>query len=294
MTSSTSKNPQVSDLQRFLALKALREYIYLHNPVTNSAADFIEDVPKFRPYGMFFNDMAPSAAIIKSNPVERRKQIADAAQSVSHLHEDHNLSRDMLRGSASMAAASIPTSVILGGATRLMTRGKGGWPKYRGNKTFTNPRMRGKLMTGIGDDVVNGAALGGTVGAAIPFLSHQVNPTPEALDEASKILQESPYLSSLPGADIVASQNYNKDESKPYQAAKATVQNAALGAGVGATANAVTHGASVARTSVEHLFGGKKPYPVFKSGPIGRSSLLGAGIGGGVGLLTSALLPSNY
>ncbi len=289
------QQPQVSDTQRFLALKALREYMFLHHPVQYGASDFVEDIPQIRPYGMFAHDFVPSAGVISSNPEKRHEQIETAKSQVSGLHESHNLPKEMLYGATTGAAAGVPISALFSAAGKIFGKGKGFLPRIRPSKVLHEPRFRSKALGGIGKDMASGAILGTGVGASVPIFSHQVNPSDQALDEAGKILQKAPYASGIPGADIMASYNYNNPkEDQGYQTGKNTVLGAGLGAFAGASGSAIHQGTEAARTAVFRAFGSKEPYTKFHMGRIGKPSLIGAGLGAGVGLLNSALLPSQY
>jgi hypothetical protein len=265
---------QPSDLERLTALKALREYVYLQRPVQYGMADFVEDIPAARPYGMFMQDAIPSATVIKRDPHERHEQIQKAVHSIERLHGNKSdLGNQTLRSAGAGAIGSVPLSLLFGGATRLLGRGKG------------------PILSGLGEDVAHGVAWGGTLGAAAPVATHALHPSHKALHEAADILQKSPYTTGLPGGDIVNSINYKKkDESKSYQMAKSTGVGAGLGAAAGGLGGLASSGAGVLSSAVQRkIFGSTTSRVPFSPRQGIKPGLVGAGLGAGLGLLESAL-----
>ena len=284
--SMSSEHNQPSDYDRLVALRALREYMYLNKPVQFGAADFIEDIPSMRPYGMLAQDLIPSQAVISHNPQERHKEIARAMESVKHLHgHNSDLGAQTLRSGAAGALSSVPLSLLFGGVTRALTHGKG--PGF----ALRDPGARTQLLRGLGEDVTNGAALGGAAGAVTPFLTQQMHPKAPALRQAADILQKHPYASGLPGGDVVAAMDYGHHESRGKRIAKGTAVGAGLGAAAGASAGALHSGSDYVSGLLRKKFiDPTGPAPKFRAGNFKRPGLIGAGTGAALGLLSSALL----
>ena len=200
----------------------------------------------------------------------------------------------MAYGATTMGLGSVPISLLFGGASRLLGKGKGFMPRFRGKEMVTNPHFRYETLHGMGDDVTDGVLLGSGIGAAIPLASHQIDPSDKALGEAGNILQKAPYTTGLPGADVMAAYGYNKDETKTQQAARNVALGAGMGAGAGAVGGLVQSGTGVLRTALQRAVGLQREQEHFHAGKLGKPSLIGAGLGAGVGLLTSALLPGQY
>lgn len=237
-------------LQRYIALKLLRENIHYTKPNTYNAVDFMDDFPgNMRTSVGLFNDVPPSLAIISRDPEERKKQIRDAIIKIKSTKESKSeLGRQILDNSLKMGIGSAPISFLLSSAIQLM-----GFRGIRGNlgklrlpfapvRTTKNilrsPIARKEFLSNAVNDAAVGALLGIGTGAAVPLLSRKSKLPDEALNDAAKVIQEHPYVSSFPVADMLSVMKTNESDEKHPTVSR--LQNTALGAGAGAALGAAT------------------------------------------------------
>lgn len=239
-------------LQRYIALKLLRENIHYTKPNTYNALDFMDDFPgNIRTSAGLFNDVPPSLAIISKDPEERKKQIRDAIIKIKSTKESKSeLGRQMLDNSVKMGIGSAPVSFLLSSAIQLM-----GFRGIRGNRgklrlpvapirttknILRSPIARKDFLRSAINDAAVGAFLGVGTGAAVPLLSRKSKLSDEALNDAAKVMEEHPYISSFPVADVlsVMKGDESADQNSSLNKAKNIGMGGGIGAGLGAFAGA--------------------------------------------------------
>lgn len=263
-------NTVKEDLQRMLALKALREQIYLQHPVAHGATDFIEDIPQMNPYGMLGHDILPSMALMKHNDQDRQMQIEQAKNKVRNLqHSDKGLFRESLESGGKMLGAALPFITAFSLGPKLLN------PAIR--KNLMQPQVRSKLWGGLKEHLLEGGAMAAGTGMAAPLLTHQLNPSDQTLNEAGDILQKHPYSSSIPFADTIMASQYGRPQSYTRDAAVGAATGGATVAGLLGMKNLARKGISMYRGTPYKGIGLKLP---------GLAGIVG---GAGVGALSSYL-----
>jgi hypothetical protein len=230
-------------LQRYLALKLLRENIHYSEPNKYNALDFMDDFPgNLRTSVGLFNDVPPSLAIISRDAEKRKEQIRSAIIKIKNAKESKSeLGRQMLDNSLKMGLGSAPISFLLSSAIQLMgfrgVRTAGGklrlpFAPLRATKNILrNPIARKDFLRSATNDAAIGALLGVGSGAAVPLLSRKSELSEEALNDAAKVMQERPYISSFPVADVLSVMK--RDEFADKHPALDKAKNIALGGGIG-------------------------------------------------------------
>jgi hypothetical protein len=175
-----------------------------------------------------------------------------------------------------------------------------GTPLRNLRRLFTNKGFYAKykhlLLRKSMNDALWGAGMGAAAGAIYPILSHNVDVTPKALEDARKIMQEQPYITGMPTSEMLSVIKQKKDEQASGFGNK--LKNIGLGVGLGAA----TMGLGAATPSlfraaggglrnVSNAFEGKALNKVFTDKlkhNLNRDVRLGAAFGGGIGALSGA------
>jgi hypothetical protein len=220
--------------------------MYLDKPKEHGWADIIEDLPgETRAITPIFKNFLPSAAVISSNPEERRLQIRKAIERIKNTqHPSEPLYVQSLREAGKAGASAVLPSLIVTALVNAL--GARGFRKTlpSGKKVFQSPiapgESLGKLFNSaearshfVKDVLTEGAygpAIAALHGGAVPFLSKHTNVSDKALEEAAQILEKQPYITSLPAAEVLSTIKENKNSSPVLD----KVKNIASGAGIGA------------------------------------------------------------
>lgn len=239
--------------ERLAAMNLLRENLFYANPGKYSITDVAEDLPgSARSFAPAVKNVLPSAAIISSNPEERKQQIMDALRRIKRSGAKSELGKEVLNNAISMGGGALAAGFALSLGSRFL-----GWRGLKGvdslgKKVFQNPfelskniaRLSSKknyanaLLRRAGHDALTGAALGATTGAAYPIIEHHFPTRDKALIEAANILQKQPYITSLPGGEAVSAlRESDPQESKISQKLKNTAAGTAIGSLLGASAS---------------------------------------------------------
>lgn len=227
----------VSPLERYVALKTIRDNVYYEKPTTYNSLDFLEDIPgPARGSALWFSDVLPTSAIFSKNPDLRKEQIAraiDKAKKTTLSSED--TVNQALRNAALLGVTGVPSAAAISTLFRILNpRSPFGKTGLRSPVTplrsFSNikkyPGYRKKLIKEILQDSYKGGLLSAGTGALTPVLSGTTKPTDQAFEEAGKILHDRPVLTALPPVDLVAALQ-NPDKKQP------TLKNILIGTGIG-------------------------------------------------------------
>lgn len=242
------KDTDSTYLQRVAALKLLRENMYYSKPGTYGSTDFIEDFPgKHRGSVGQFNDVIPSLAIINRDPDIRATQIKAALKRIQDTKQSKSaLGKEILNNTVSLGIGSIPTSLIISTAINLMGFRKP-WagkfslkglrspvtPIHQTKKLFTkDPTFRKEFGKSVAVDTAIGAGMMAGSGAVYPILAHNANISDKSMADAAKIMQDDPYITSLPVADMLAVIEEKKSEKNNKVMNR--IKNVGIGAGAGA------------------------------------------------------------
>jgi len=300
--------------ERLAALSLLRENLFYANPGKYSVSDVAEDLPgSARTLAPIVKNVLPSATIISSDPEERKKQIIEALKRIKSSGGAHSsLGKEILNNVTSMGGGALTAGFILSTAVRLL-----GWKGLSkmdatGKKVFQNPfqlsRNLGRLSTRknyakallrrSGYDALTGAGLAAAAGTAYPLYEHYNPSKNEALIEAANIIQKQPYLTSIPGSEMVSA--LEADESDSTLATK--LKNTGVGALLGGAAGAFTATHPPIITALGRSLGNASRYvkgkPLLTVAPrllrelgheVPKAIAWGAGIGGVAGALTDRM-----
>lgn len=293
-----------SALKRYIALKAIRENMYLAKPNTLNIADTIEDIPgPLRNVSPFFNDVLPSAAIISTDPEKRKQQISAAVAKIKSAKNSHgDLARQLARTSLSVGLGSVPVSFgmsvlfkllgarspIRNGAIRSPFNVSRQIGKFRSSELF-----RKAVLETAKKDAITGAGLGVAAGAGFPLLAHTTDLRDRDLSDAADILQKNPYGTSLPVADIVRTMNY-KDDPRSSSLLRDTMAGAGIGAAsgtLGAYTSALVHTPveSVRAVLEKRLPNISKLYTRIPKSTVGTSAALMGALGAAAGIYANRM-----
>jgi hypothetical protein len=304
-------------LKRYLALKLLRENIYFTQPNKYNAADFMGDFPgRLKTVAGLFEDVPTSLAVISRNTETRKAQVRRAIEKIKNTKEAKSeIGKQMLSNSLSMGLGGIPASFLLSSAIRLMgfrgLRGPGGKlrlpfsPVKTTKRIFNNEHAHRKKFThGVINDTATGAILGAASGTAVPFLAGKTKLPDAALEDAARVIEAQPYLSSFPVADLLSVTRRNNTEKNDF--ILSNLKNGLLGVGLGGALGGITGAAAPlvdAPRSLWSAFSGKRGAPVnvikkdflnmLRNTPkaIKRTALPMAAVGGVLGSITQGLGP---
>jgi hypothetical protein len=244
-----SREQDSTYLQRLAALKLLRENMYYARPNTYNSLDFMDDLPGgARRVAPQFGEVLPSAAIISRDPEQRKAQIKEALKRIEATKESKSaLGKQIVSNAVNMGLGSIPVGFLLSSAFNLMgfrwvKNRAGKWqspvtPIRNTKRLFTRPHFRNRVAAQGVNDALIGAGMGAVSGAAYPILAHNSDISPKAMDEAAKIMQEQPYITSLPVADMISV--IREERNKKHRGILNRVSNIGIGAGLGAGLGAI-------------------------------------------------------
>ena len=231
-----------------MALKLLRENMFYGDPKTYAYTDIAEDLPgAAKAVAPILKNVLPSAAIISSNPEERSKQIDAAIDRIKAtrkskgqlldemVHNVKHLTPEAMKGGALFSAA-IP---LLGLRLPWMRNASGKLrpqlPTAIGSnikKLFTDPKYRNM----IGKETLQGAMHSGLytagAGALMPLIAGNYELSDSSLQEAKRIMQEQPYLTSLPATEMMSALREHRGAGPLSWSDRA--KNIAMGTGLGA------------------------------------------------------------
>ena len=305
--------------ERLAAMNLLRENLFYASPGKYSFTDIAEDLPgSARSVAPIVKNVLPSAAIISSDPEERKKQIVEALKRIKRSGgANSDLGKEMLHNAATMGGGALTAGFLLSAATRLL-----GWKGLKGlnaagEKVFQNPfqlsrniaRLSSKknyanaLLRRSGYDALTGAGLAAGAGMAYPAIEHANPSKNQALIEAANIIQDQPYITSLPGGEAVSVMRSSDDHKD--KGLSETLKNIGAGTLFGTVAGGALAIAPAAVTALGR--GAGNIYKHFRGKPlvtvvprllnelkheIPRAATWGAGTGAVAGALTSRL-PSD-
>jgi hypothetical protein len=246
-----------SYMDRLAALTLLRENMFFEKPSTYALTDVAEDLPgALRPIGGIIKNVLPSHAIISEDPEERKKQIDRAIEKIK-LSRGHGegLGKEIMNNAGSMATAGL----VGGTALSLLLHGLGGrwikgnkWTRGADGKLVATSKFRlpfapGKslgnlfstkgnrgakaravLLRKVKDDAIQGIGWSAATGAAVPLIARMSNVSDKTLEDARKIMEEQPYITSLPMSEMLSAVSGNKEPT-----ALDRVKNIGMGAGLG-------------------------------------------------------------
>jgi hypothetical protein len=244
-------NPQDSTaLERYLALKQIREYMFLNDPETFGYTDIAEDLPgAAKPIGHVLHNVLPSATIISQDEDKRKAQIDAAIQRIKNTKKsDSELRQEMLHSAASMAKSSILPGMLLAGlfgkfGLRL-PRKAGKWvaplEMSRIKALFSASRKGAGARKILGKELftnaLSSAGYAATAGALTPYIASKTSISDKSLEDARKIMEEHPYMTSLPATELMSAIQNTKDPQD--HSAMHKLKNIGTGAGLGAVTGA--------------------------------------------------------
>lgn len=294
----------VNPLEKYLALRTVRDNIFYQKPLTYNSLDISDDIPgPARGATIWFSDLPPSLGVISKSPEKRKEQIAQAiAKAKESKQSTGNVMSQALRNAATLGLTGVPASAAVSTAFRLLNprsplvRGKLRLP-FTPGKTITDlknsPGYRKQMIKEILNDSIAGGILSASTAAATPIISGTAKPSDKALEQAGKVIQEAPIASALPGADIIAALNTDNNFSR--------TKNTALGAGIGASMGAAGSFLPAMLNLPKHLIAGliKRKLPLqsiakdFVDGAK-KSVPMNTAILGTTGALGGFLLPRTH
>jgi hypothetical protein len=300
--------------ERLAALNLLRENLFYANPGRYSASDVAEDLPgSARTLAPIVKNVLPSASIISSDPEERKKQIIEALKRIKRSGGAHSsLGKEILNNVTSMGGGALTAGFILSSAVRLL-----GWKGLTkldatGKKVFQNPFQLGRnldrlsarknyanaLLRRSGYDALTGAGLAAAAGTAYPLYEHYNPSKNQALIEAADIIQRQPYLTSIPGSEMVSALRADDEDS----ALMTKLKNTGVGSLLGGAAGVFTATHPPIITALGRSIGNAARYakgkPLLTVTPrlinelgheLPKALAWGAGIGGVAGALTDRM-----
>lgn len=235
-----------SSAERLAALRLLRENMYYSNPELYMTTDIAEDFPgPLKIPGDLLKDVLPSLAVIEQDPEKRKLQINEAIKRIKSARKSkENLGKEIKENVINMGVKSLPLSIAISGAFNLLGPRKP-WARNQAGKLalrspfnlkenakrlFTDKQYLKDLALDSLSEGAQGSATAAAIGAAYPIIANKMNISNKALRDAAEIMQEDPYVTALPGADLVASLNSKQQES--------ALKRSLYGAGGGAVAGA--------------------------------------------------------
>lgn len=279
-------------LKRYLALKALRENVFLNSPTAYGLLDIAEDIPGAgRGIAPFLADTLPSAALLSSDPDKRKQQLREAVQKIKATEDDSGeLKKQMLTNALSMFVTGIPTGLAVSGGFNLLglrSPFKGGLrsPTSLGRnirKLRNSANYRKALLSRMGEDASKGAVLAGAAGALTPLMAAKAQFTTQDLAKAEDILNKSPISSSLPAGEVLSAMSEGPTNNS-------VLESTGLGAGIGMTMGAIGTAIPPALSAPKELI--KSPHistlgnlfaRAARKNLLGNAALLG-GLGGVAG-----------
>jgi hypothetical protein len=296
-------------LERLAALQLLRENIFFNNPTRYAFTDVAEDLPgPLRNIAPNVKDVLPSLSIISRDAEERKAQIQKALDRIKNTGEAKtSLGKEVLHNVRDMGLGSLAPGFLLASAFNLMgfrspIKNTPTGKVFRSpttfsknfKKLFNTPGYAKELASESGKEALIGAGLAAGSAAAYPILARGAQISNKAFSEASKIMQDQPYATSTPGAEMLSVMREDpSDSSSPVvKKLKNVGLSTVLGTGAGALAAAAPTGIKTVGMGLSNLLS-KKP---ILSGIVNQlrkdlPSSMGTGalFGGGLGMLGGLL-----
>jgi len=249
----------VTPLDRYVALRTLRDNAFYQKPLAYNALDFADDLPgSARGASLWFSDFFPSLGAIERDPVKRKEQISKALIAAKASKDSRgDAARQAFSNALTLGVSGAPVSAATSAVFRLLgprspfARGKLRSPfslKSNVSRVKTNPVYRKKLLKEILADSMAGGIFSATSGALTPLVAAWKKPSDSALEGAGKFLESAPVAGALPGGDIL----HALTADKPFSRSR----NIALGAGLGGALGAVGAFVPAALNIPEHLITG--------------------------------------
>jgi hypothetical protein len=260
------QNQESTYLDRLIALRLLRENMFFEKPDVYGWSDIAEDMPGgARAVGGIIKNIAPSLAIIEKDPEARKAQIDKAVERIKNSQgSKEGLKKEIIDNVINMAKGSVIPSLGLSLAFQLLgfrmpwaskiikkpplinpITGEKTFQSLVGGRKFRSPinpilgikRLfssfkRPKLIRDTINDTMLGVGLSAAAGAIVPIAAHGKQISPKALEDARKILERDPYLTSLPASEMMSA--IKEETNEPPNRLK----NLAIGAGLGALTGA--------------------------------------------------------
>jgi hypothetical protein len=213
------------------------------DPQTYGYTDIAEDLPgKARAVAPVFKNVLPSAAIISRDPEKRKQQIEEAAASIRQTQQSkggilpeawHNIKH--MVPDAAMAGAVLGGAIPLLGMRRPWKANAAGKLTARSpidlvsniKKLLSDGAYRKELAGHIGEGGLFSATHAAGTGALLPMVSRNVDISDESMDDAKKIMQEQPQLTSLPASEMISAMHGTNAPTD-------RLRHGLLGAGIGA------------------------------------------------------------
>lgn len=249
--------PDTSDFERYMALKLLRENMFFNDPERYAYTDIAEDLPgAAKPIGHLLKNVLPSATIISNEPETRKAQIQQAIARIkaSAGSQGGDLPKEMLHNAINMGKSTLLPALLFSAVPRLLgfrgfrtgggplnREGPRGWrspiaPIQALKKLFSSPtRAKGYAKDVLKETLGMGVLPAALTGAVYPWLAHKQQVSDQALTQAQKIMEEQPYITSLPTSELLSAIHANSPEE-----AEGGVKNIAGGAGIGAAMGAIS------------------------------------------------------
>lgn len=201
-------------LDRYLALRTLRDNVFYQKPLIYNSLDFADDIPgAARGASLWFSDLLPSVGTLSRDPEERRAQIASALEKVkASKASGGSAAKEALRNAATLGITGLPASAATSAVFRLLgprlpfSSGRFRNPFTLGKNVDSfksNSSFRKKLLKDILNDSAAGGIFSAVSGALTPLVAAKTKPSDASLDAAAKFLQEAPVLGALPPGDLV-------------------------------------------------------------------------------------------
>jgi hypothetical protein len=226
-------------LQRLAAMDMLRENMFFAQPNKLTASSAVEDLPGvFRSAAPLIKNVLPSAAIISSDPDERRQQIKDALERIRTTKSSNSsLGKEILHNVTTLGLGSVPLGFMLSAAFHIASPrspySKGKWqspiePIRNVRRMLASRPYAKRIGKEALKDSLTGAGLATAAGVAYPMLSHNLNLPDSAFEDVSKIMQDEPQLVGLPPAELLSVMR-----GSPSSGGLNTLKNVGLGIGAG-------------------------------------------------------------
>jgi hypothetical protein len=312
-----------SYMDRLTAMGLLRENMFLDKPETYAMTDIAEDLPgNLRPLGQIMKNVLPSHAIISDDPEKRKAQIQGALDRIKAARgSKKDVLKEMGSNALHMGGASFLGGLPIAALFHLLSpRGmtpKGimaGYLKNKGlvgkrqavitpfrnlKKVFSNPKRLAAFAKKTTHDALTNAGIAATTGAALPLIAHSTQVSDKALDEARQVMEDQPYITSLPASEMLSVIKQKKEDK---DSAESRLKNIGLGTGLGALTGAVGGLAPAAMNfglaGLSRLVS-KKPMSISKlmkqlKGDVVTGAKWGAGLGALGGATTKNYIADEY
>jgi hypothetical protein len=285
--------------------------MFYAQPTKYTFSDIAEDLPgPLRAVSPVIKNVLPSATIISKDPEERKAQIRVAVDKIKNSGEARtSLGKEILHNVRDMGVGALAPGFLLASAFNLMgfrsplktlASGKRVWqapaePIKNIKKLLSDPSYAKHLAKDSAKEALTGAGLGAATAAAYPLFARGAKVSDKALADAQKIMEEQPYLTSLPAAEMLSAIKQtpeDKSSSPLMQTAKSTALGTGVGTGLGALSATTPALIKALALGVRNL-ATRKPLMQDVSGVLKKDLPTdirrGAMVGGGAGALAGAL-----